>query len=67
MIKLCAIGLSMVLAAFMSVPAYIVSTFGVDLQAAYYINIASFWSGVALSVLALAGHFFKRSSNAAES
>lgn len=67
MIKLGAFGLLMVVAAFMRAPAYIVSTFGVDLQAAYYISIASFWSGIALSVLALAGYLLKRLGSAAES
>jgi hypothetical protein len=64
--KLCAFGLLMAAAAFLSVPTAIASSLGVNLLASYYINIASFWFGIAISVLALARYLLNRKSRAAE-
>ena len=65
MIKLGALGLLLVAAAFFSAPAFI-SSFGVDLQVAYTINITTFWSGIAICILATTVYLSKRSISAAE-
>ena len=66
MIKLGALGLLLVAAAFFSAPAFIISSFGVDLQVAYTINITTFWFGIAICILATTEYLSKRSISAAE-
>jgi len=65
-IKLSAFGLLLAVAAFLSASAFIAGSFGVDPLASYYINIATFWFGIAISVLAAMFYLLKRANSAAE-